>query len=210
MYQSIVMLGSSGFDVESAFTHQTRAQRCATIVLFVLNVVGLLAGTTMLIFSVMLASKHVSIAGSAIGAAVAGGLLVVVSILGFLGALREYRGRSGKSYLLVVRHLASPDRPFSHRQSLVAPQYFYSALLMTGLVIFFSVGAIAFQASRRFRTQQGEGGERCSSCLINALTAPTHQDTIDRYMEDHWDDIKADFPEYRHLVRRAPTNAGFL
>lgn len=100
----------SAFEVDSAFAVQTRDQRCACKLLFAINGIAMALGATMLVVSSILANDHSSIAGTAIGSAVVGSLLIVVAGCGFAGARNEYKGRSGKRLLLIVR-VATTRKP---------------------------------------------------------------------------------------------------
>lgn len=69
--------------------------------------------------------------------------------------------------------------------------YFYAALLAAALLIIVAIGALEF----RVRLTAPRPPKMSSHC------GSLRQDTFDKYIEDHWEDIQDEFPELRGLVR---------
>lgn len=69
--------------------------------------------------------------------------------------------------------------------------YFYADLFAVAVVAFFSIAALEFRV-RFFGS---------FSSVPHSFCSVSYQDTFDKYIEDHWDHIRDEFPELAGMVR---------
>lgn len=175
---------------------QTAAERKATRVLFVTTALGAATGAAILVMSALVAADHQSIAGSVIGASVAGAIMLLTSLCGLWGAKRERSGQNGRTHLLVVR--ARPPPPASARGARGA-----AAALTRGHHSTFT------PAFSRWRLSCSSPSARWSSGWVTAPSTAAHpptpspapQDTFEHYVRTHWDSMQSDFPELSDMNR---------